>query len=77
MPVLSVVWLPVITGFVVVLQHTPRAVTVAPPSEVTLPPLAAVVSVIEVIADVVTVGIEVKINVIVLFEVGTSIIIAV
>ena len=43
-------------GFTVVLQQTPRAVTVAPPSAVTLPPLEAVAVVIDVIAVVVTVG---------------------
>ena len=37
-------------GFTVVLQQMPRAVTLAPPSAVTLPPLAAVVVVIAVIA---------------------------
>jgi hypothetical protein len=55
-PVPSVVWLPLITGFVVVLQQTPRAVTVEPPSELILPPLAAVVLVIDVGAVVVSVG---------------------
>ena len=43
-------------GLGVVLQHTPRAVTVAPPSAVTLPPPAAVAVVTAVIAVVVTVG---------------------
>jgi len=43
-------------GFVEVLQQTPRAVTVAPPSEVTLPPLVAVVWAIALVAVVVTVG---------------------
>ena len=38
------------------LQHTPRAVTVAPPSEVTFPPLVAVVWVIFDAVVVVTVG---------------------
>ena len=55
-PVPLIVRLPVATGFGEVLQHTPRAVTVAPPSAVTLPPLAAVDVVIAVIAVVVTVG---------------------
>lgn len=45
-------------GFVVVLQQTPRAITVAPPSEVILPPVAAVVLVIDVTAVVVIVGIR-------------------
>lgn len=58
-PVPLVVWVPVIIGFVVVLQHTPRAVTVAPPSVLILPPPAAVVAVIEVTAVVVSVGIDV------------------
>ena len=49
-----VVWLPVTTGFAVVLQHTPRAVTDEPPSEVTFPPDEAVVVVMEVTAVVVT-----------------------
>ena len=44
------------TGFAVVAQHTPLAVTVPPPSAVTFPPEAAVVKVIAVIAVVVTVG---------------------
>jgi len=39
-----------------VLQQTPRDVTVALPSDVTLPPLLAVVGVILAIASVVTVG---------------------
>ena len=55
-PVPSVVWLPVVIGPGVVLQQTPRAVTVAPPSALTLPPLAEVVVVIAVTAVVVTVG---------------------
>ena len=43
-PVLSVVLvLKAVVGPVVVLQHTPRAVTEAPPSLVTFPPLVAVV----------------------------------
>ena len=55
-PVPSVVWFPVTTGLGEVLQQTPRAVTVAPPSLLMLPPLAAVVEVIEVTAVVVRVG---------------------
>ena len=43
-------------GLAVVAQQTPRAVTVEPPSLVTLPPLAAVVIVIAVAAVVITVG---------------------
>ena len=45
-----------VVGFAVMLQQTPRAVTVAPPSAVTLPPPAAVTMVIAVIGVVVTVG---------------------
>ena len=52
----SVVWLNEIVGFWEVLQHTPRAVTAEPPSEVTLPPLVAVDWVMPVAAVVVTVG---------------------
>src|SRR5450759_2149815 len=45
-----------ITGFRVVAQQTPLAVTVPPPSAVTFPPEVAVVKVIKVTAVVVTVG---------------------
>jgi hypothetical protein len=55
-PVASDVLEPAIVGSAVVAQHTPLAVTDAPPSEVTFPPETAVVNVIEVIAVVVTVG---------------------
>ena len=55
-PVPLIVRLPVATGFGVVLQQTPRAVTVAPPSAVTLPPPAAVMEVIAVSDEVITVG---------------------
>jgi hypothetical protein len=44
-------------GVAVMLQQTPRAVTAAPPSLVTLPPLAADVEVITEIAVVVRIGI--------------------
>ena len=47
---------PEIVGFAVGPQHTPRSVTVAPPSEVTFPPAVALVVVIEVTAEVVTEG---------------------
>ena len=40
-----------------VLQHTPLAVTEAPPSDVTFPPLVAVVEVMEDGVVVVTIGI--------------------
>jgi hypothetical protein len=53
---LDVVFVAPITGFKVVAQQTPLAVTVAPPSAVTFPPETAVVNVIPVTAAVVTVG---------------------
>ena len=43
-------------GLAVVLQHTPRLVTATPPSDVTFPPLSALVPAIEDTAVVVTVG---------------------
>ena len=55
-PVPSVDLLSVIVGVVPVLQQTPRAVTVKPPSEVMLPPLEAVVSPIPVTTVVVNSG---------------------
>ena len=55
-PVPLVVWGPLTVGLCEVLQHTPRAVTVDPPSEVTLPPQVAVLTVILLILAVVTVG---------------------
>ena len=55
-PVESVVLLFVVVGFCEVLQHTPRAVTLVPPSAVTFPPDVAVVCVTPVILAVVTVG---------------------
>ena len=55
-PVPSVVGLLDIVGLGEVLQQTPRAVTVAPPSEVTFPPLDAVVVPVPVVVLVVTVG---------------------
>ena len=57
-PLPSVVWLPLMVGFCDVLQHTPRAVTVAPPSEVTFPPQVAEVLVTLLAVLVVTVGNE-------------------
>jgi hypothetical protein len=45
-----------ISGFAVNPQHRPRSVTVAPPSEVTLPPPVAPVDVIDVTVEVVTEG---------------------
>ena len=62
-PLPSVVWLPAVVGFDDVLQHTPLTVTVAPPSEVTLPPLVAVVWVILVAGVVITVA-SAKFNVV-------------
>jgi hypothetical protein len=43
-------------GFDEVLQHAPRAVTAVSPSEITVPPLFALVCVISVTAVVVTVA---------------------
>lgn len=58
MPVPSVVLVDkAMVGFTVVLQHTPRTVTAAPPSVVMLPPLVAVVLVMAATAVVVMVGI--------------------
>jgi hypothetical protein len=55
-PVPSVVFELLVVGFAVVLQHTPRAVTVELPALVTLPPLVAVVAVTDVAEVLVTVG---------------------
>jgi hypothetical protein len=55
-PVPSLVCGFAVVGFDAVDQHTPRAVTDAPPSEETLPPLVAAVVVIPVAAVVVTAG---------------------
>lgn len=55
-PVPSVVLLSLVVGLVDVLQQTPLAVTEVPPSEVTFPPLEALVGVIEDIGVVVTMG---------------------
>ena len=55
-PVPSVVWLPLSPGLGDVLQQTPRNVIAAPPSSVILPPLAAVVFVMDVAEVVVSVG---------------------
>ncbi len=45
-----------VVGSVLVFQHTPRAVTAAPPSDIIVPPDSAVVSVIALMAIVDTVG---------------------
>ena len=55
-PVSSVVLLSAVVGSADVLQHTPLAVTDALPSDVTSPPLEAVVVVMEDTSVVVTVG---------------------
>ena len=52
----SVVWLSEIVGLPEVFQHTPRAITVELPPEVTLPPEEADVVVIALGVVVVTVG---------------------
>lgn len=56
-PVPSLVFGSAVVGLAVVLQHTPLAVTDAPPSDTMLPPLLAVVSVIDVTSVVVIVGV--------------------
>jgi hypothetical protein len=56
-PVPFVVQVLLVEGLADVLQQMPLAVTVAPPSEVTLPPPDAAVWVIDVMAAVVTVGV--------------------
>jgi hypothetical protein len=63
-PLPSVVKLLAVVGFDEVDQQTPRTVTVAPPSEVTLPPEVAEVCVIFEIEAVVTVGSVVADNVV-------------
>jgi hypothetical protein len=55
-PVPLLVQVPPTTGLIDIPQQTPLTVTDIPPSEVTLPPPAAAVMVIPVIAVVVTVG---------------------
>ena len=55
-PLPSEEWLSARVGFELGLQHTPRTVTVAPPSEVTFPPLVAVVWAMLVTGSVVKVG---------------------
>ena len=55
-PLPSVVWLLLTVGLWLVLQQTPLAVTVAFPSLVTLPPHVAVLDVVLLTVDVVTVG---------------------
>lgn len=57
MPVPSEVWLSLVVGLADILQQTPLAVTEALPSEVTLPPLEALLAVIEDTAVVATVGV--------------------
>ena len=52
----SVVWLPEMIGLADVDQHTPRAVTLSPPSDMTFPPVLAVVVVMELAAVVLTVA---------------------
>lgn len=66
-PLPSVVWLPVIVGFGELLQQTPRAVTAAPPSELTVPPLDAEVAVNEDISEVTIVASVIELSVRLLF----------
>jgi hypothetical protein len=56
-PAPSDVLLSLMVGLADVLQQTPLAVTVSPPSEVTVPPLEAAVKVTEDTAVVETVGV--------------------
>jgi len=56
-PIPSVVLLAAVVGLLLMLQQPPRAVTSEPPSEVTFPPVSAVVAVILVTDAIVTVGI--------------------
>jgi hypothetical protein len=63
-PVPSVVLLLAVVGLAEVPQHTPLAVIVAPPSEVTFPPLVAVVDVVAVVVPVVTVGGTIPVDVV-------------
>ena len=60
-PVPSVVLPSLVVGLADVLQQPPLAVTSAPPSEVTFPPLEAVVEVMFDAAVVVTVGAVVEV----------------
>ena len=55
-PLPSMVWFPAITGFDAVPQQTPRAFIDGPLPAVALPPVNAVVAVIDVVETVVTVG---------------------
>ena len=55
-PVLAWAWLLLTVGLWLVLQQTPRAVTVPPPALVTLPLAVALVRVMFVTCNVVTVG---------------------
>ena len=64
LPVPLLVLFPFMVGLGEVLQHRPRSVTVALPSDVTLPPHTNVVALIEVTVLVVTVGIVVVVKVI-------------
>ena len=63
-PVPSVVFVLAIVGFTVVLQHTPRAVTFAPPLSVIFPPLVAVVAVIALNAVVLIIGVVIVVPVV-------------
>ena len=57
MPVPLAVWLELVVGFPAMFQHTPRAVTEAPPLLVTVPPDEAVVLAMEDTLATVTVGV--------------------
>ena len=62
-PLPSVVWLPLTVGFCEVLQHTPRAVILDAPEEVTFPPQVAEVTAILETSFVVTIGVDKVVNV--------------
>ena len=64
MPDPFVVFELLVVGLVEVLQQTPLAVTVVPPSEVTFPPQTALDAVIEDTKLVVTVGVPVALSVV-------------
>ncbi len=61
-PLPSVVLLSAVVGLANVLQQTPRAVTADPASELTFPPLEAVVDVMLKTAAVVTIGADVAVE---------------
>ena len=63
-PLPSVVFVLAVVGFADVLQHTPRAVTFAPPLSLMFPPLLTVVAVIALNAVVLIVGFVIAVPVV-------------